>query len=191
MKFLTDDLTKKFEMDTSNSFDHTTQPQVLYVVLETNTLLNPGGLNVIKNIYDGKYTAVGNLPYIIIPWVVMQELDVLKSGKKPGLKQRAQRAQRAIVFLSSYITKKHPRIIGQTLKEAMQMKEYLPAETNDDKILQCCVQLGSKYPDCKVVLYSNDVNRCNTTIINGISAFNSDSIRSGLSDLSGITADGP
>lgn len=185
---VTGDLTKHFEMDTSNSIDHTAQPQVTYVVLDTNTLVNAGDLAVIKYICDGKHTDECHLPYIIIPWVVMQELDVLKSRSKQK-PDTAERAQRAIVFLSSYFTKKHPRVIGQTLKEAMQQNEYLVAENNDDKILQCCMQLESKYPNGKVILYSNDVNLCNKTLINGISAFNKTAICSALSKWSGITAD--
>ncbi|CAE1274262.1 unnamed protein product [Acanthosepion pharaonis] len=159
---VTGDLTKHFEMDTSNSIDHTAQPQVTYVVLDTNTLVNAGDLAVIKYICDGKYTDECHLPYIIIPWVVMQELDVLKSRSKQK-PDTAERAQRAIVFLSSYFTKKHPQVIGQTLKEV--------------------------YPNGKVILYSNDVNLCNKTLINGISAFNKTAICSALSKLSGITAD--
>ncbi|GAB1607423.1 transcriptional protein SWT1-like [Argonauta hians] len=155
--------------------------QLLYVTLDTNVLLTKCGLSVVEKLRDGFYSDIENSPFIVVPWVVMQELDALKSKSKT---KSAVHAQRAISFLFCCFNSKHPRVIGQTSREAMEQDCVFVVENNDDKVLQCCMQFQKKYPRCSVVLFSNDKNLCNKALINNITAHNQQSIESGLKKMS-------
>ncbi|XP_036368297.1 transcriptional protein SWT1 isoform X1 [Octopus sinensis] len=158
--------------------------QMAYIILDTNILLLKSGLAVIEKIRDGFYSDIERSPFIVVPWVVMQELDALKSKTRMN-SSTAKHAQRAISFLFSCFNKKHPRIIGQSSREAMEQDPIFIVENNDDKILQCCMQFQKKYPHCSVVLFSNDKNLCNKSMINNVTAYTQQSIEYGLKELLG------
>ncbi|XP_014791188.1 transcriptional protein SWT1 [Octopus bimaculoides] len=158
--------------------------QMAYIILDTNILLLKSGLAVIEKIRDGFYSDIERSPFIVVPWVVMQELDALKSKTQMN-SSTAKHAQRAISFLFSCFNNKHPRIIGQSSREAMEQDPIFIVENNDDKILQCCMQFQKKYPHCSVVLFSNDKNLCNKSMINNITAYTQQSIEYGLKELLG------
>lgn len=46
----------------------------------------------------------------------------------------------------------------------------LNAENNDDRVLQCCLQYQSLYPECAVILCTNDKNLCSKALVSGVSA---------------------
>jgi len=54
---------------------------------------------------------------------------------------------------------------------------------NDDKILQCCLLFQRKAHNGHAVLFSNDQNLCSKAIINGVKAFNHQSLVMGLKEL--------
>lgn len=89
---------------------HITQER-LYIVLDTNVLLSH--LQFLVELKDYAIKGVGR-PVLVVPWVVMQELDALKSNKE---KKVGERARRAIASLHSCFSNRHPRVRGETLEE--------------------------------------------------------------------------
>lgn len=65
-------------------------------------------------------------PVLVVPWVVMQELDWLKEGEGP-----AERARRAITALHSCFSGSHPRVRGQTMAEVSARDTPLLATAED------------------------------------------------------------
>lgn len=82
----------------------------LYLVLDTNVLISH--LSFLVELKDFAIKGVGR-PVLIIPWIVMQELDALKTlSSKVSVK-----AREAISFLHSCFSAGHPRVRGQTMEE--------------------------------------------------------------------------
>jgi len=52
-------------------------------------------------------------PVLVIPWQVLQELDILKDQGRVKNNLLAARARRAISFLHSNFTSQHPRVRGK------------------------------------------------------------------------------
>lgn len=119
----------------------------LYIVLDTNVLLSH--LKFVVELKDFPIQGIGR-PILVIPWVVIQELDSLKDNKwkrhqssKTDLKKVEERvdmlARIAIRFLNGCFQKSDPRVRGQTIDEAAEQVGTLKEESNDDRILQCCL----------------------------------------------------
>lgn len=167
----------------------------LYLVLDTNVLLSH--LKLISELKDFPIEGVAR-PVLVIPWIVIQELDSLKSdswrikkGKLVSTKQENGTfgvdalARQAVRFLHLCFESDHPRVRGQTVSEAQEMMENCSIEdpNNDDKILQCCLLFQRKAHRGHAVLFSNDQNLCSKAIINGVKAFNHQSLVMGLKEL--------
>lgn len=169
----------------------------LYVVLDTNVLLSH--LKLVSELKDYPIEGVAR-PVLVIPWIVIQELDSLKSDswkiKRGNLvtKQTESEsgnfgvdalARQAVRFLHTCFENNHPRVRGQTVSEAQEMMENCSIEdpTNDDKILQCCLLFQRKADVGHSVLFSNDQNLCSKAMINGLKAFNHKNLVSGLKEL--------
>jgi len=169
----------------------------LYVVLDTNVLLSH--LKLISELKDFPIEGVAR-PVLVVPWIVIQELDSLKSdswkvkkGKYVTVQKESQNgkfgvdtlARQAVRFLHTCFENNHPRVRGQTVSEAQEMMENCSIEdpNNDDKILQCCLLFQRKADNGHAVLFSNDQNLCSKAIINGLKAFNHQSLVRGLKEL--------
>lgn len=169
----------------------------LYLVLDTNVLLSH--LKLISELKDFPIEGVAR-PVLVVPWIVIQELDSLKSdswkirkGKFVTNQKQSQNgkfgvdtlARQAVRFLHTCFESSHPRVRGQTLSEAQEMMENCSIEdpSNDDKILECCLLFQRKADKGHAVLFSNDQNLCSKAIINGLKAFNHQSLVSGLKEL--------
>lgn len=139
----------------------------LFIVVDTNIFLNH--LKYIKRITELVFTDYG-YPLIIIPWVVIQELDSLKNNR--NAKNVLYKATEAVHFVFRKLKSGHPRIRGQTAAEASFCENNLNAECNDDKILQCCIQLSQKFGKERVILFTEDKNLSNKAFINNIEANN-------------------
>ena len=81
------------------------------MVLDTNVLLSH--LQFLVELKDFAIKGVGR-PVLVVPWVVMQELDTLKSSSRGSVQKLAQAA---IAFLHHCFSAGHPRIRGQTMEE--------------------------------------------------------------------------
>ncbi|XP_028444284.1 transcriptional protein SWT1 isoform X3 [Perca flavescens] len=140
--------------------------QDLILVLDTNILLSH--LDYVKKI---RYHGLGALriPIVLIPWVVLQELDSLKRGK--GLSGSvAHLATPAISYIYNSLKNREPHLWGQSMQQAAESSNGLNAENNDDRVLQCCLQYQSLYPECAHILCTNDKNLCSKALLSGVKA---------------------
>ncbi|CAG8445622.1 3683_t:CDS:2 [Ambispora leptoticha] len=133
------------------------------IVVDTNFLLSH--LAFVKSlIYE--HAKLNNL-VIIVPWIVLQELDGLKGCPKKQHNNNSQPAlstlaQTAINFLHNCLLNGQEGVRGQRLDENVDK-----AEKNDDKILDCCryFKLEAR---CPVTLLSNDKNLCVKAMVHEI-----------------------
>ncbi|KAK3727177.1 hypothetical protein QZH41_015196, partial [Actinostola sp. cb2023] len=168
----------------------------LYIILDTNVLLSH--LKYISELKDVPIEGIGR-PVLVVPWIVMQELDSLKSDSWRARQSKTRNkdkdgsvgvdmlARQAIRFLHSCFESKHPRLRGQTVDEASEHLNSMLDETNDDRILHCCLVVKRKVSNGESVLFSNDQNLCNKAMINGVKAFNHQNLMSGLKEFADTT----
>nr|XP_046248069.1 transcriptional protein SWT1 [Scatophagus argus]XP_046248070.1 transcriptional protein SWT1 [Scatophagus argus]XP_046248071.1 transcriptional protein SWT1 [Scatophagus argus] len=148
---------------------HCKQPphQDLILVLDTNILLSH--LDYVKRVRSHGLGAMGS-PVVLIPWVVLQEMDSLKRGK--GLSGSvAHLAIPAISYIYNSLKNREPDLWGQSMQQAAESSNALNAENNDDRVLQCCLQYQSLYPECALILCTNDKNLCSKALLSGVKAF--------------------
>ncbi|XP_076093604.1 uncharacterized protein LOC143064575 isoform X1 [Mytilus galloprovincialis] len=158
----------------------------LFIVIDTNVLI--GNLSFIEDLRDRNILGHGR-PVLVFPWVVMQELDYLKTGKTTSASlslSTAKKARDAVTYLYQCLQASHPRIVGQTPAQARMTCDVIKPECNDDRIIKCCVQFQNDHPDCIVILLTNDRNLCNKSVITGIKAFPQQSLLSVLPTLEGV-----
>ncbi|KAM7011946.1 transcriptional protein SWT1 [Tautogolabrus adspersus] len=140
--------------------------QDLFLVLDTNILISH--LDYVKEIRSRGLEALG-FPVVLIPWVVLQELDSLKRGK--GLSGSvAHRATPAISYICNTLKSREPGLWGQSMQQAAAISNDLNAENNDDRVLQCCLQYQTLYPECALILCTNDKNLCSKALLSGVKA---------------------
>lgn len=148
---------------------HYSQPiqQDLIIVLDTNILLSH--LDYMKRMISHGLGEKG-FPTVLIPWVVLQELDSLKKGKGLSVSSVAHLAIPAISYILNSLKSREPRLWGQSMQQASQSNIGLNAENNDDRVLQCCLQYQCLYPECAVILCTNDKNLCSKALVSGVTA---------------------
>ncbi|MFT7809065.1 transcriptional protein SWT1, partial [Arapaima gigas] len=137
----------------------------LLIVLDTNILLSH--LDFVKKMKTHGLGALG-FPNILIPWVVLQELDALKNGKLSG--SAAHKATPAVHYIYMCLKNQEPHLWGQSMQQAAQAVYGLKAENNDDRVLHCCLQYQTLYPGVSLVLCTNDKNLCSKAILCGVRA---------------------
>uniref|UniRef100_V9K891 Transcriptional protein SWT1 n=1 Tax=Callorhinchus milii TaxID=7868 RepID=V9K891_CALMI len=137
----------------------------LIVVLDTNIFISH--LNFINTLRDIEIPGLG-FPIILIPWVVLQELDALKNGKLSGGVNR--KAVPAVQFIFSCFQSRSPNIWGQSMQQAAKGMYGLRDENNDDRVLQCCLQYTELYPCAHILLCSDDKNLCTKALVSGVRA---------------------
>ncbi|XP_029356099.1 transcriptional protein SWT1 isoform X1 [Echeneis naucrates] len=138
----------------------------LILVLDTNILLSH--LDYVKKIRSCGLGALG-FPVVLIPWVVLQELDSLKKGR--GLSGSvAHLATPAISFIYNSLKSREPYLWGQSMQQAAKSSDGLNAENNDDRVLQCCLQYQGLYAGCALILCTNDKNLCSKALLSGVKA---------------------
>ncbi|XP_014676410.1 PREDICTED: uncharacterized protein LOC106816347 [Priapulus caudatus] len=162
----------------------------LFIVLDTNILMYH--LKFIDELKDHDISGLGR-PTLVVPWVVMQELDGLKGSNRASKLNKLcsvtqTAAQSAVDYLYASLKSKHPRIVGQTAIESAEKSDYLIVECNDDRILKCYFQYMKKYPKCHVVLFTNDKNLCAKSMISGVKAYNKQTLSQGLRELTPLNA---
>lgn len=59
-------------------------------------------------------------PFVVIPWVVLQELDSLKKGKGLSVSSVAHLAIPAISYILNSLKSREPRLWGQSMQQASQ-----------------------------------------------------------------------
>ncbi|CAB1323876.1 unnamed protein product, partial [Coregonus sp. 'balchen'] len=133
--------------------------QDLIVVLDTNILLSH--LDFVKKIRSHGLGALG-LPTVLVPWVVLQELDSLKNRKRLS-SSVAHLATPAVHYIYTCLKSQEPRLWGQSMQQASQSSQGLNVENNDDRVLQCCLQYQSLYREGALIL-------CTKALLSGVKA---------------------
>ncbi|XP_043985920.1 transcriptional protein SWT1 isoform X2 [Gambusia affinis] len=155
--------------------DRVPKQKTLILVLDTNILLSH--LDYVKKIQSCGLEALG-FPIVLIPWVVLQELDSLKNRK--GLSGSvAHLATPAISFIYTSLKKRDPHLWGQSMQQATQISS-LNTENNDDRVLQCCLQYQNMYPECVLILCTNDKNLSNKAVLSGVRALSKVDLEAGV-----------
>ncbi|OXB53541.1 hypothetical protein ASZ78_000061 [Callipepla squamata] len=132
----------------------------ILVVIDTNIMISH--LEFVKSLKSEDIPGIGKLA-LIIPWVVLQELDNLKKGKM--LLHVRQKAIPAVQFIYTCLKNQDSKLWGQSMQLASQKIYGLSDENNDDRVLQCCLQYQSLFPQAVVVLCTDDKNLCNKAIV--------------------------
>ncbi|KAJ8277975.1 hypothetical protein GJAV_G00082320 [Gymnothorax javanicus] len=145
--------------------------QDLLIVLDTNILLSH--LDFVKKMRSQGLGAVG-FPVILIPWVVMQELDSLKDGRLSSHVEH--KARPAVHYIYTTLKSQEPRLWGQSMQQASQRICGLDAENNDDRVLHCCLQYQGLYPGAALILCTNDKNLCSKALLSGVKALSKDDL---------------
>ncbi|KAM3619962.1 uncharacterized protein V6R79_016383 [Siganus canaliculatus] len=146
---------------------HFQPKQDLILVLDTNILLSH--LEYVKKVVSRGLGVLG-FPLVLIPWVVLQEMDSLKRGR--GLSGSvAHLAAPAISYVYSCLKSCQPQLWGQSMQQAAASSGGLSAESNDDRVLHCCLQYQRLYPGCALILCTNDKNLCSKALLSGVHAF--------------------
>ena len=83
-------------------------------MLDTNVLISH--LHFLVELKDYAIKGVGR-PMLLVPWIVMQELDALKTRSKTV----GRKVREAIGFLHECFASRHPRVRGQTMEEVRMM----------------------------------------------------------------------
>ncbi|XP_053542743.1 transcriptional protein SWT1 isoform X5 [Ictalurus punctatus] len=115
------------------------QQQDLLIVLDTNVLLSH--LDFVKRIRPHGLGALG-FPTLLVPWVVLQELDSLKSRK----------LSKASCGLHLHLPEEPGAASLEPVHAASVSCCLLNVEDNDDLVLQCCLQYKTLYPEGTIML---------------------------------------
>jgi len=112
-------------------------------------LLDPilGSRGLIEQLLNANFEQVGN-PQLLIPWMVLQELDGLMKGPRKGV------AQICVRYIDELLSSKHQRVRGQKPTEVTLAQEKFIGSNEDDSILQCALLCCDKSPDSTVVRFS-------------------------------------
>ncbi|KAM8805366.1 transcriptional protein SWT1 [Eudromia elegans] len=138
----------------------------ILVVIDTNIMISH--LEFVRSLKSETIPGVGRLA-LIIPWVVLQELDNLKKGKM--LQHVRDKAIPAVQFIYMCLKNQDSKLWGQSMQLASQKIYGLSDENNDDRVLQCCLQYQNLFPQAVVILCTDDKNLCNKAIVSEVKAF--------------------
>ncbi|XP_063966341.1 transcriptional protein SWT1-like isoform X2 [Lytechinus pictus] len=140
-----------------------TEGKVL-VVVDTNVLIN--SVDYLQHIKGKTIKDLGDI-MLTIPWIVMEELDQLKGPNCIAITPLSSAVRKALGFLHKNRT--DPNIKGQSYNHFMKTRRGREVKgSNDDMILQYCLQCKKKYPGNLVVLLSNDKNLCLKASFSGV-----------------------
>ncbi|XP_009461812.1 PREDICTED: transcriptional protein SWT1 [Nipponia nippon] len=154
------------EQDLNISAEAFTSGLNILVVIDTNIMISH--LEFVRSLKSEDIPGVGRLA-LIIPWVVLQELDNLKKGKM--LQHVRDKAIPAVQFIYACLKNQDSKLWGQSMQLASQKIYGLSDENNDDRVLQCCLQYQNLFPQAVVILCTDDKNLCNKAIVSEVKAF--------------------
>ncbi|XP_044295218.1 transcriptional protein SWT1 isoform X2 [Varanus komodoensis] len=150
------------------------------IVVDTNIMIRH--LEYIKFLKNRVIPGIGRF-VLVIPWVVLQELDNLKKGKI--LANVGQRAIPAVNFIYVCLKNQDPKLWGQSMQLASEKTDGFSVRNNDDRVLQCCLQYQSLFPQAEVVLLTDDKNLCNKALVSEVRAFSKADFVTALQKLTG------
>ncbi|XP_065564611.1 transcriptional protein SWT1-like [Artemia franciscana] len=118
----------------------------LVIVVDTNIWLSH--LSILVKLREMAERNVVNM-ILLIPWIVVHELDCLKSN--PELEIVARKAGK---YIQRVLENKEIGLVIQTTQDAKEAESLFDSNVNDDKILKCCLYMKQRGFD--VALLSND-----------------------------------
>lgn len=138
-----------------------------FLVLDTNFLISH--LPLLEEVQE-LHPQYGHT--IVVPWIVIQELDGLKESKKISTYtigyEKVQRssvshlARRATNWIYKQLAANSTAVVGQKLTEINDLNL-----NGDDAILDCCRYFQERRNALTVIL-SNDKNLCTKSLIHGV-----------------------
>ncbi|XP_037841739.2 transcriptional protein SWT1 isoform X2 [Chlorocebus sabaeus] len=156
-----------------------TSDRKLLIVIDTNILMNH--LKFVRILKTTEVPGFDKL-VLIIPWVVMQELDRMKEGKL--LKHAQHKAIPAVHFINDSLRNQDRKLWGQSIQLASQKHYGLSDENNDDRVLKCCLQHQELFPCSFVILCTDDRNLRNKGLISGVKSLSKEELSAELLHLS-------
>ncbi|XP_063469837.1 transcriptional protein SWT1 isoform X6 [Symphalangus syndactylus] len=167
------------EDDVHSSSANNTSDRKLLIVIDTNILMNH--LKFVRILKTTEVPGFDKL-VLIIPWVVIQELDRMKEGKL--LKHAQHKAIPAVHFISDSLKNQDRKLWGQSIQLASQKHYGLSDENNDDRVLKCCLQHQELFPCSFVILCTDDRNLRNKGLISGVKSLSKEELSAELLHLS-------
>ncbi|KAL1774939.1 transcriptional protein SWT1 isoform X1 [Sigmodon hispidus] len=159
------------EDDVHSSGANTATDKKLLIVIDTNILMNH--LKFVKILKTTEIQGFDTL-VLIIPWVVVQELDRMKAGKL--LKHVQHKAVPAIHFINDSLKSQDRKLWGQSLQLASQKLYGLSDENNDDRVLKCCLQYQELFPCSLVILCTDDRNLRSKGLMSGVKSLSKEEL---------------
>ncbi|XP_063901666.1 uncharacterized protein LOC135121282 isoform X2 [Zophobas morio] len=188
------DVKKLHSEDLSEQVSLKNDSSDLFIVWDTNVLLSH--LSLIVKLKASLFVPKKNSKtLLIIPWIVLTELDKLKSSRKEDVAVQARMATRTLL---QWFQVKDPLVRGQTIYETEQLVDCT-VESADDRILQCCLYFLKKksfqssnkansvvaVPET-VILVTNDRNLSVKALVHGIQVCDVETLPTLLKTLRGI-----
>ncbi|KAM9110067.1 transcriptional protein SWT1 isoform 6-T6 [Megaptera novaeangliae] len=167
------------EDDVHSSSANTASDKKLLIVVDTNILMNH--LKFVRILKTTEIQGFDRL-VLIIPWVVVQELDRMKAGKL--LKHAKHKAIPAVHFINDSLKNQDRKLWGQSIQLASQKLYGLSDENNDDRVLKCCLQYQELFPCSLVILCTDDRNLRNKGLISGVKSLSKEELSAELLNLS-------
>ncbi|XP_037042658.1 transcriptional protein swt1-like [Bradysia coprophila] len=144
-----------------------------HLVIDTNIFLTQ--MTFLENLLN-KINDVPGKPMLVIPYVVLQELDELKMRTK---KHISVQAMHAIAFISQQLKMKPDHICGQSAMD--NGIQFIDVFNANDSIINCCLQLKQ---NCEhVVLLTNDLSLSNKAICSHIEVYTKSELEGILSSF--------
>ncbi|XP_068842516.1 transcriptional protein SWT1 [Capricornis sumatraensis] len=167
------------EHDIHSSAANAASDKKLLIVIDTNILMNH--LKFVRLLKTREIPGFERL-VLIIPWVVVQELDRMKAGKL--LKHAQHKAIPAVHFINDSLRNQDRKLWGQSIQLASQKLYGLSDENNDDRVLKCCLQYQELFPCSLVILCTDDRNLRNKGLISGVKSLSKEELSAELLNLS-------
>ncbi|XP_065792272.1 transcriptional protein SWT1 isoform X3 [Muntiacus reevesi] len=158
---------------------NTASDKKLLIVIDTNILMNH--LKFVRLLMTAEISGFDRL-VLIIPWVVVQELDRMKAGKL--LKHAQHKAIPAVHFINDSLRNQARKLWGQSIQLASQKLYGLSDENNDDRVLKCCLQYQELFPCSLVILCTDDRNLRNKGLISGVKSLSKEELSAEFLNLS-------
>ena len=133
-----------------------------YLILDTNILLEDS--NLISTL-KSKRKVNSKPPIIVIPFVVLNELDGLKIDIDRPVSKKARAAIHKLHDLSK---NKDSQYLPQNGFDADKARNLFQGDNNDDEILKCCLYIKQKYKRATVELVTRDINLKNKAYAHGV-----------------------
>ncbi|XP_063707175.1 transcriptional protein SWT1 [Culicoides brevitarsis] len=152
-----------------------------YVIVDTNVFISD--LDFVEKLIKINFKNFGH-PVIIVPYIVLQELDKIKSRFESKFMTLSLKAKSAIHFLNEKLKEHHKQFCGQSAKD--DAEKLISITSQDDDIVNCALQVKEKAKDA-VILLSNDINLRNKMIVNGINSYSTSDLEASRDTLKFFT----